>query len=52
MSFGPQLCLSDLSCVSEILVVFFQVLVAFSRPGLCLSDLSCVSKILVIFFRP
>ena len=34
----------DLSCVSEILGVFF-------RPQLCLSDLSCLSEILVVVFR-
>ena len=30
-----ELCLSDLGCVSEIVVVFFQALVVFFRPELC-----------------
>ena len=50
----PELCLSDLGCVSdpEILSCVIQALVVFSRPQLRLSDLGCVSEILVVFFRP
>ena len=45
----PPLCLSDLSCFSEILVVFSEALVVLFRPELCFirpwlrfGDLSCV----------
>ena len=44
MFFSRQLCLSDLSCVSENLAVFFRRQLCFFRPQLCLSDLSCGCK--------
>ena len=48
----PGLCFSDLGCVFETSVVFFQTSVVFSSARLCFSDLGCVFETSAVFLKP